>query len=96
MRQAIRSVRTCCRRVAKGFFEAGSIVGMDQPCLSGPAVIAPQATLNAQRHRRADGCPFIEHLGQIGAVDTQLGSRLAHLQIQSGQDVVPQGEAGVG
>jgi hypothetical protein len=38
----------------------------------------------------------MEHLGQSGAVDAQLGGGLADLQAQGRQDVVPQGQAGVG
>ena len=58
-------------------------------------MVAPQPTLAPQRHRGADRRLPIEHLGQGGAVHAQLGSCFADLQIQGGQDVVPQSEAGV-
>lgn len=67
-----------------------------QPHLSSTAVVATQPTLNAQGHRRADCSPPVEHLGQSGPVNTQLGSCCADLQIQGRQDVVSQGEARVG
>jgi len=69
---------------------------LSQPHFCGPTVVAPQPTLNAQRHGGTDRRPPIEHLGQGGAVDAQVGGRLADLQIQGRQDVVPQSEARVG
>ena len=67
-----------------------------QPHFSCRAVVTPQPTLDSKRHRRADGCPSIEHFGPVCAIDTQLGRSFAHLQIQGGQDVIPQGQAVVG
>jgi hypothetical protein len=59
-------------------------------------MVAPKPTLKTQCHRWADRRPPIDYLGQSRPVDAQLGSCFADLQIQGGQDVVPQSEARVG
>jgi hypothetical protein len=53
-------------------------------------MVAPQPTLNPERHCRADGGPPIEYLGQSGPVDAQLRCCFTDLEIQGRQNVIPQ------
>lgn len=85
---ALLQGRSCLPKIKGGL--------LCKPHLSRATAVTPEPTLNAQRHRRADRGSAVQHLREGGAVHAQLSSSLAHRQAKRRQDIVPQGQAGMG